>query len=312
MLLREEERVENNQNDNPIQVNQQQPIEVIRNFSFTNIQPLAKLTLLKRLNLSGNYLSKVSCLKRLTLLIDLNISNNQITNIKFLSGLTKLKRLSFPRNNIEDIRYLSTLENLVHLEGNDNEIKNIDPIINLQKLRELLLDNNQIFELGEINKLQDLVNLSLNQNLIENVKNTLFFTGNEIYFKKLRRIRITHNVIKDLRNIYIPENVEYFNFSRNKINMLSIANVNKLSKLKVLKLNQNSLTKLKYFEILTIIHSIDLNQNHLTHFSFRTRENQDNLIFLLLHENELSETVEDYMNISPNVKIVYLSSWCSR
>ncbi|ODV60420.1 leucine-rich repeat domain-containing protein [Ascoidea rubescens DSM 1968] len=249
-------------------------LSILINLSFLNlahsqiedISFLANLINLRTLNLSDNFLREVSCLGKLIHLNNLNLDDNDIVNIDFIIHLKELRRLSFSINSIESIDSLSELKKLVNLEGNYNKIQKIDPIIKLQKLEELSLNCNKISELKEINKLENLVKLNLHRNLIKEVKEVFFSADNSKKFSKLRKIKISGNQIEDLKNIYIPENLEYFDFSWNKINKFSIKDWENISKLKIIKLDQNSLKGLKNFKIPNSIEKLFLDHNNLKNF----------------------------------------------
>jgi len=110
----------------------------------TDITPLAGLTSLEVLDLSGNQLSDITPLSGLVNLEVLFLSINQISDLTPLSGLTRLTDLSLGRNSIEDISPLGGLVNLVSLSLERNQINDITPLGGLSALRRLDLASNPI------------------------------------------------------------------------------------------------------------------------------------------------------------------------
>ena len=91
--------------------------------NITNLAPLATLTTLEYLYLSGNH---------------------SITDISPLSSLTRLKRLYLDFNRISDIRSLAGLTALTHLGLTHNSISDVNPLAGLYSLEVLHIENNSI------------------------------------------------------------------------------------------------------------------------------------------------------------------------
>ena len=91
--------------------------------NITNLAPLATLTTLEHLYLSGNH---------------------SITDISSLSSLTRLKRLYLDFNRISDIRPLAGLTALTHLGLAYNSISDVNPIAGLYNLEILHIQHNSI------------------------------------------------------------------------------------------------------------------------------------------------------------------------
>ncbi len=93
------------------------------------------MTQLQYLALSGNNITDIHPLAKLTQLWRLDLTNNQISDITPLTALTRLARLHIGVNQISDVSPLAELVNLEELRLEGNPIKNRKPLL-------ALLENN--------------------------------------------------------------------------------------------------------------------------------------------------------------------------
>ena len=80
------------------------------------------------LNLSGNHISGIGPLSRLTQLESLFLSGNRIRNINALADLANLKELDLSFNEIEDISVLKKLEGLLYVNLLGNPVRDTGTI----------------------------------------------------------------------------------------------------------------------------------------------------------------------------------------
>ena len=100
---------------------------------------------LKGLALQGNNITNLAPLATLTTLEHLFLSgNNSLTDISPLSSLTGLKRLALDFNRISDIRPLAGLTALTHLGLAHNSISDVNPLAGLYNLEFLYIQSNSI------------------------------------------------------------------------------------------------------------------------------------------------------------------------
>ena len=100
---------------------------------------------LKGLALQGNNITNLAPLATLTTLEYLFLSgNHSVTDISPLSSLTRLKRLYLDFNRISDIRPLAGLTALTHLGLTHNAISDANPLAGLHNLEILHIQNNSI------------------------------------------------------------------------------------------------------------------------------------------------------------------------
>lgn len=132
----------------------------------TDLSSFAKLTNLRVLMLSGNYISDITPLKGLTGLVWLDLSSNGLSeeheplkDISPLAGLTGLTDLFLGSNQIEDISALSGMTQMQHLEIYWTDISDVTPLAGMKKLESLDINGTKVTDisaLSGLNKLQQL------------------------------------------------------------------------------------------------------------------------------------------------------------
>ena len=165
---------------------------------------------LTSLNLSGNKITDISPLSKLTSLEKLWLSKNNIEDITPLAKLTKLKELYIEENKVQDISELTKLTNLENLWLNKNNIKDISQLTKLTKLKELHMEELQLKDISNISKLTNLEKLVLNKNNIEDITPLLSLA-------KLTHLSLFDNKIEDISKLNRLTNLIYLNLNKNKI-----------------------------------------------------------------------------------------------
>ncbi len=158
----------------------------------SDLSPLAGLTNLKRLNVSGKSITDLSPIAELINIEDLVLFSTDVSDLSPLMDLTKMKRLYFNHAPVSDLLPLAELENLEKLEifyaeGPSLEplkglvelkklsvgrsgITSISPLAGLVNLEELeLFDNNEISDISPLASLRNLKRLNLHGNKISDV-----------------------------------------------------------------------------------------------------------------------------------------------
>jgi Leucine-rich repeat (LRR) protein len=110
--------------------------------NLSTLSPLANLTALRRLNLSGNKISDISPLSGLTALEDLDLKGTIVSDVSALSGLTALKSLDLSYTNVYDVSALATLTVLKSLNLRGTFVRDVSavshvPSIQLDEIREV-------------------------------------------------------------------------------------------------------------------------------------------------------------------------------
>jgi len=114
-----------------------------------NLTGLEYAANLQSLDLSGNNISDIGVLSRLTKLQTLNLRSNQVSDIRALTGLTNLQAIDLGNNQMSDIGSLSGLTNLQTLNLDNNHVTGIGLLSRLTNLQTLNLNSNQIVDIEE-------------------------------------------------------------------------------------------------------------------------------------------------------------------
>lgn len=219
-------------------------LDLSKNRMQTLPKELYKLKSLVSLNLSYNQLKnlpgKINLLENLEIL---DLSYNRMNN-KFMNyHLKNIRNLNLSRNNIQSIPpSIFLLKTLINLDISNNLLNSIPKEIkNVSNLEELNISNNPLttipHEFRNLEKLRVLNLSNTKKVMIYNEYNTILSK------KEIRGPNGTiYNVEDDL--FYFP-NLEVLDLSNNNLSRLNIfLNLEKLKKLKVLKLKGNKFLKI--------------------------------------------------------------------
>ncbi len=139
-----------------------------------DLRPLAKLTNLRRIVVSGNGITDISPLANLQGLTRLSLDRNNIDDLSPLMGLVNLKEMDISRNPITDLSPLANLKELEDLgfgQGPPRPINlDLSPLAHLTNLRVLALSGNGITDISSLADLQRLTHLYLDRNHISDFR----------------------------------------------------------------------------------------------------------------------------------------------
>ena len=110
---------------------------------------------MRRLEISGCNISKLSPLAELTQLRWLTLINNQISDVSPLRNLKNLEHLNLDANVISDVSPLAKLTKLKVLYLENNVISDVSPLAGLTNLERLDLRNNAISDFSPLDKLPE-------------------------------------------------------------------------------------------------------------------------------------------------------------
>jgi Leucine-rich repeat (LRR) protein len=140
--------------------------------NISDITPLASLSYLGRIVLSGNNVSDLSPIASLTKLRKLDLNKNNITELSPIERMMDLVTLDLSQNNIEDISPLAELKSLSSLDLSQNNISELAPIAEMKNLVTLDLSQNNISDLSVLTELTQLKQLYLQGNNFTNDQRT--------------------------------------------------------------------------------------------------------------------------------------------
>jgi len=163
-----------------LQVILMKEIDISGNAGLTDLEPLAKLSSLKKVSISNTPVSNLMPLRNLNQLEELDISGTQVTTLEplrysnhlrslkmkkipvttlnVLSGLTSLEILNFSSTGIDSLQPLIDLTALKDLRFSETRVSDLQPLSGLTNLEVLYFTHTPV---SNLNPLKNLTNLSL-------------------------------------------------------------------------------------------------------------------------------------------------------
>ena len=202
-----------------------------------DLSVISKLTKLKDINLTGNYLPSLPDLSNLTQLTRLDCSSNKLTLLPDLSKFTELTTLYCYANQLTTLPDMSKLTKLVTLD---------------------ILDNRDL-TISDFSNFTNLTYLAYSGSGLDNIANT-------IYLSKLEFLDFSRSNITDISAIATLTNLTRINGSGNK----SISNlplIKSITKLTHFDFSDCSISDLSFISELANLIQIDVSGNIITDMS---------------------------------------------
>ncbi|HZY80741.1 MAG TPA: leucine-rich repeat domain-containing protein, partial [Cyclobacteriaceae bacterium] len=174
-------------------------IDLSNNQYIQNIEPLARLTNLQKLNVSGTSINDLSPIRNLTELVDLDVSRSGVTDISVLKYASKITRLNAERTGVSDISVVKKMPALVSLDVSNTKaadftglldiatLTNVDaaatglqsltPFQNLKNLQVLDVSGTQVADLTPITGLKTLSELNIDSTKVADIAPAAQLTG---------------------------------------------------------------------------------------------------------------------------------------
>ncbi|GAB1603749.1 leucine-rich repeat-containing protein 15-like [Argonauta hians] len=246
----------------------------------------------KYLNLNNNNIRRLENLpfRHLKMLTHLSLHDNKISKIDqdTFTGMSHLTVLYLQRNYLHSLDHgiFSGASNLKDLDLSKNKISDTNGIFkNLWTLKNLYISENYISHLKE-NSFSDMNNLEvleISRNLLKKMNLKAFQN-----LKKLLILKVDQNMIDEITDTLpdsiplqmldlsrcefrifpeqIPKGIKYLNLGMNKLSSISRNNLENLSSLQMLILDNNRINNIeaKAFGSLTNLHELWLNHNAIS------------------------------------------------
>ncbi len=246
----------------------------------SDVSSLAGLRRLKALFLSGTNVADISPLSGLGGLETLNLDSTYVTDLSPLSRLNSLTTLSFDGTAVAEIYPLALLDRLEALSLDNTRVSDFSPLSSLANLETLSLDSTGVTDLSRLTRLTRLKRLSLNRTGVREISpfakssmlESLSLDGTGVTnvsplaeCKNLRTLSLNRTEITDLSSLSEIRSLEALSLDGNEITeLVPIAN---LSKLEEISLNNTNLTDLSALAKLTSLRKIYLNETSVTDLS---------------------------------------------
>lgn len=182
-------------------------------FPAEELEVLANLPSLKKLNLSNCSLSTIAALKGSSSLTSLNLSSNTLRNLEVLSEMGTLTELNLKHNAVTGLNALSSLNNLETLDISFNAVTDLSPLSSCVKLNWLDAGNNQLSNLRGAENLPLLTYLSLDYNSLTDIS---LLSG----CTELTNLSIANNQISDISKLSALVKLDILDFSYNSVTSL--------------------------------------------------------------------------------------------
>ena len=242
-----------------------------------DIVPLAGLTKLTHLNLSGGAIRDISPLANLDELEVLRLWNNEITDLSPLAGLANLKELGLGSNDrLSDISPLANLR-LERLSAYYSDIADVSPLGTVTTLRDLNIDYNRDLDISALATLVHLRRLGISSlgitdlSPLKGIHNlrVLYASGNDIedvstlsMHRSLETVWLERNNITDIGALGGLPKLEYLHLSSNGI--VDVAPLKDLVDARTLRLAHNDIVDISPLAGLTSLRNLDLRSNRVS------------------------------------------------
>jgi Leucine-rich repeat (LRR) protein len=289
-----------------------------------NLYSLQYLTSLTTLRINENQITDIDCLVNLKYLNHLDLSSNIINKLDdyLIDNFHNLNSLYLSKNNLNNIKINLYHPNLKQIRLDDNQFSDLSKIeipfgleeINLSynKIRIFNLNGNysKLFRLSlKFNQIEyfqesiNFVNLKYLELISNRLKNIDFLAKQNFY--NLERIDLDDNEIEDVEALSNLSNIKTIYLNDNKIQNANALKKNTL--LSLLEITENNLDDICWIKSLIYLDSLSSSNNKIKSlecFSFESDYIWNNLIYLNLSNNEISD-ISSLKNFT-NLTILYL------
>lgn len=210
--------------------------------SSNSLLTIGSLVKLRTLLLGGCALTDIDPLAPLTALTKLDLSNNNIENIGILSLLLELQEVNLSNNPLASIAGLSTCSHLTVLNVSNCELSSLSSLTGKTELTELIAANNKLVTLDDLEGCTALSRLDAGANLLTNISvlpklpELTVFNGNHNQIEavpdfdesscKLQQFSINYNQVSALNGLVDLPDLNYINVDYNKVTDLTILALN--------------------------------------------------------------------------------------
>lgn len=187
------------------------------------IEPLAELSNLKTLDLSGTGITDLTAIRNLTGLVELDISQTTITDLTPLKYSDKLKRLVLSGTPVNDLTVVGQMPALETLDISRTDVLDISPLSACTSLQYLLMEAAPVSDLQPLATLTTLLEVDASQTLVRDLAPLSGLIQLEVlsldstYFQdisalatleNLKVVSLNHTAVANLRPLQNLKNLE--------------------------------------------------------------------------------------------------------
>jgi Leucine-rich repeat (LRR) protein len=136
-------------------------LDLSNNIFIQSLDPLAQLSNLKSLRLSGTNVTDLTAIRNLTELESIDLSNTKVSDLSILKYADKLEKLNINHTSVTDISVVEKMPALNTLDASATPITDFSPIARASELNQLNLRATSIQDLSAMSQLVSLKDLNV-------------------------------------------------------------------------------------------------------------------------------------------------------
>lgn len=144
-------------------------LDVSNNRYLLTVEPLAELSNLKSLNLSGSAVTDLTPIRNLTGLVELDISNTQVVDLMPLKYSDKLQRLVLTNTPVDDISVVEKMPALESLDISGTGVLDISVLGAVMSLKYLYMEDAAVSDLSPLRSIEGLVEVVAPRTLVRDL-----------------------------------------------------------------------------------------------------------------------------------------------
>ncbi|MBU8544711.1 MULTISPECIES: leucine-rich repeat domain-containing protein [Roseomonadaceae] len=214
-----------------------------------DLAPLARLTALQSLDLSGTRVADLAPLANLSALQSLDLRGTRVADLVPLSSLTALQSLDLYSTQVADLAPLYSLTALQSLNLSSTQVADLAPLSSLTALQSLNLWSTKVADLTPLASLTALQSLELSRTEVADLAPLSSLTA-------LQSLELSHTQVADLAPLSSLTALQSLNLSTTKV--ADLAPLSSLTALQSLNLWSTQVADLAPLASLTALQSLNL------------------------------------------------------
>ncbi|KAI6178493.1 Leucine Rich repeat-containing domain protein [Aphelenchoides besseyi] len=225
-------------------------------------------------------------------LVELRLMNNSLTAVPYLGKLKNLQTLNLNRNELETVgeKSFDGLNDLVQLRLKKNKICSLpqsafDELKNRLELLDLSLNCFGAVPARVLRNFKLLKHLDLSSNSIDTLPDLQFMN-----LPELKEIRLSNNQIGNISSrsfVNVPA-LSHLYLRNNQLGAIDPSFLQNFKQLELIDVSRNRIQKIPTFKELSMLKSVNFDQNEITRIDTLTFSNNPKLISINLGKNKIS------------------------